>query len=55
DWFHTILGWQHPDYACYSDPLETIRFHRKTKRHLLFEQKMGNECLSYKSGLAAGL
>jgi hypothetical protein len=55
DWFHTILTWQHPDYACFSDASETIRFHHKTKRNLLFEQEMNNGCLAHKSGLAAGL
>ncbi len=55
DWFHTILTWQHPDYGCFSDVSETIRFHRPSKRHLLFEQEMNNGCLSHKSGLAAGL
>jgi len=55
DWFNTVLTWQHPDYACFSDASETIRFHQKTKRHLLFEQEMNNGCLSQKSGLAAGL
>lgn len=51
DWFRTILSWQHPQYACFSDQSETIRFHR----HLLFEQEMNHGCLSHKSGLAAGL
>jgi len=55
DWLNTILTWQHPDYACFSDASETIRFHHKTKRHLLVEQEMNNGCLSHKSGLAAGL
>jgi hypothetical protein len=55
DWFHTILTWQHPDYYCFSDASETIRFHHRTKRHLLFEQEMNHGCLSHKSGLAAGL
>jgi hypothetical protein len=55
DWFNTILTWQHPDYSCFSDASETIRFHHKTKRHLLFEQEMNNGCLAHKSGLAAGL
>ncbi|CAF2555667.1 unnamed protein product [Rotaria sp. Silwood2] len=55
DWFNTILTWQHPVYGCFSDASETIRFHRKTRRHLLVEQEMNNGCLSHKSGLAAGL
>ncbi|CAF1487486.1 unnamed protein product [Rotaria sordida] len=55
DWFNIILTWQHPDYGCFSDKSETIRFHRKTRRHLLLEQEMNNGCLSHKSGLAAGL
>ena len=55
DWLHTILSWQHRDYGCFSDASETIRFHRRSKRHLLFEQEMNNGCLSHKSGLAAGL
>jgi hypothetical protein len=55
DWLNTILTWQHPDYACFTDASETVRFHHQTKRHLLFEQEMKNGCLSHKSGLAAGL
>jgi len=55
DWLNTILTWQHPDYDCFSDASETIRFNHKTKRHLLLEQEMNNGCLSHKSGLAAGL
>jgi hypothetical protein len=51
DWLNTILTWQDPEYACFSDASETIRFHR----HLLFEQEMNHACLSHKSGLAAGL
>jgi hypothetical protein len=51
DWFNRILTWQHPEYDCFSDASETIRFHR----HLLFEQEMNHGCLSHKSGLAAGL
>ncbi|CAF4861078.1 unnamed protein product, partial [Rotaria sp. Silwood1] len=54
DWFNTILAWQHPDYACFSEASETIQFHRKIRRHLLVEQEMSNGCLSHKSGLAAG-
>ena len=52
DWFETVLTWQHPEYACFSDASETIRFHG---RRLLFEQEMAHGCLSHKSGLAAGL
>lgn len=55
DWLNIVLTWQDPDFACFSDKSETIRFHRKMKRHLLFEQEMNNGCLSHKSGLAAGL
>ncbi|CAF1178845.1 unnamed protein product [Adineta steineri] len=55
DWFNTILTWQHPDYDCFSDASETIRFHQREKRHLLIEQEMNHACLSHKSGLAAGL
>lgn len=55
DWFETILTWQDPQYDCFNDQSETIRFHRHMKRHLLFEQEMNHGCLSHKSGLAAGL
>lgn len=55
DWLDTILTWQHPDYDCFSDASETIRFHPRMKRQLLFEHQMNNGCLSHKSGLAAGL
>ncbi len=55
DWFNIVLTWQHPDYGCFSDASETIRFHHHIKRKLLFEQEMNNGCLSHKSGLAAGL
>jgi hypothetical protein len=55
DWFNTILTWQDPDYSCFSDASETIRFHRQIKRHLLFDQEMNNGCSAHKSGLAAGL
>ena len=56
DWLTTILSWQHPEFDCFSDASETIRFSStKSKRNLLFEQQMKNDCLSHKSGLAAGV
>ncbi|UJR16605.1 hypothetical protein I4U23_003505 [Adineta vaga] len=55
DWLDTILTWQHPKYACFSNTSEIIQSTQLTKRHLLTEKVMTNECLSHKSGLAAGL
>ena len=55
DWLLTILSWQHPDFDCFSDASERIRFDPTLKRRLLVEQEMNHQCLSHKSGLAAGL